>query len=185
MTEDPFKNKQEKLDIKVGLATPEDWQTCKELRLSSLTGPGGRMLGVTPELIQKLMDQTEQEWREETESRTMFSVLAKSGDMSVVLGRVRQEGEGLWRVRNAYVKPGFEGLGVQSKMIALRLREIIKRGGIKAITGIHVDNVISIHNAEKFGFKITEKIDENWYQMELNLTDSEVIKKIQNALNAG
>ena len=91
----------------------------------------------------------------------------------------------MWRVRNAYVKPGFEGLGVQSKMIALRLREIIKRGGIKAITGIHVDNVISIHNAEKFGFKITEKIDENWYQMELNLTDSEVIKKIQNALNAG
>lgn len=183
MNEDPFKNK-EQLAIRVEIAKPEDWQACKELRLLSITSVDARMLGQTPEEVEKQLNKSEEEWRKETASDEMFSVLAWKGSEPVGLGRVKKvEGEEVWRIRNGYVKEGSRNMNIQTKMIALRLREILNRGGVKAVTGIRVDNPTSIHNAEKFGFKIVETED-GWHHMKLDLTDPEVIKKINEVLNA-
>ncbi len=181
---DNFKGKQELLDIKVKLASPEDWQACRDLRLLSITGPDAEMFGLTSEKVEDEKNKDESEWRKETQSRLMFSVLAWNNLKPVGLGRVNMVENGLWRIRNGYVLPEFHGLGIQQKMIALRLREIIKRGGVKAITGIKNNNLISIHNVEKFGFKIIDT-DKDWHTLESDLTNIEVIKKIDEVLNAG
>ena len=182
MNEDPFNNKQEKLAIRVELAKPEDWQLCKDLRILAITGEDSEMFDMTPEKVAEELAKSDQEWKNEASSDDMFSVLARNGSEAVGLGRARFF-EGSWRIRNGYVKPEFRNMGIQQKMSALRLREIQKRGGIKAITGIKMDNPISLHNAEKFGFKIVEE-DDGWYYLASDLTDPEVIKKIDEVLNA-
>ena len=175
----------EKLDISVRMAMPEDWEECKKIRIRSLTGPEGRMLGVTPEILEKILNQTEEEWRAETNSATMFSVLADSKEHIVALGRVKKEERDTWRIRNAYVEPEFRGQGIQSKLIALRLQGIITRGGKKATTDVRPGNQRSSDNLKKFGFKAIGEIDDDWQTMELDLTNPEVIKRIDEVLNAG
>mgnify|MGYP001618423029 CR=1 FL=1 len=182
MNENPLENK-EKLAIRVEIAKSEDWQACKELRLLSITGEDAKMFGQTPEEVQAQINKSEQEWRKETASDEMFSVLAWNSSEPVGLGRVNKV-EGMWRIRNGYVKPEFRNMGIQQKIIALRLQEIKKRGGTKVRTGIKINNPTSLHVAEKFGFKVI-KTDESWYIMESDLTNPEVIKKIDEALNAG
>jgi ribosomal protein S18 acetylase RimI-like enzyme len=185
MNEDISQNRQEKLDIKVELAKPENWQVCKELRLLSISGEEAKMFGVTPESFQEENNKSDEEWQEETASEEMFSVLAWGKGEAVGLGRARKV-EDTWRVRNGYVKPEFRNMGIQQKMLALRLKEIIKRGGIRATTTARINNLASVHNIEKFGFKITDvDIGKGWNHFELNLTDPEVIKKINEVLDAG
>ena len=122
----------------------------------------------------------------------MFSVLAYSNLVAIGLGRTKEIKKGVWLVRNAYVKPEFRNMGIQQKILALRLNEIIKREGTKALTVVRTDNPISKHNIEKFGFKKISLINqvikigrsalkENIF--ELDLKDKEVIKKIEEILN--
>ena len=184
MTENLFKNREERLAIRVELAKPNDWEACKKIRLHSITGPEAIVMGMTPERLQEEMNKTEEQWREETSSEEMFSVLSWDGSEPVGLGRAKKVEEGLWRVRNGYVNEKFRGIGIQPRMIALRLQEIIKRGGNKAVTGIRTDNPVSLHNVYKFGFKIVDVQDEVWATLESDLTDPEVIKKINEVLNA-
>lgn len=174
---------QEKLDVKIEIATPEDWQACKELRLLSVTGPDAKMFGLTPENLQEEKNKSEEEWRKESSSDNMFSVLARSGSNVVGLGRARKVDE-IWRIRNGYVKPEFRNQGISHKMFAIRLHEIQKRGGTKVVTGIRIDNATSLHIAEKFGFKRTGT-DNDWYLMELDFNDPGVIRKINEVLNEG
>ncbi len=190
MNENPLKNKHEKLNIKVEIADSEkDWQICKELRLESIDGPDAEMLGFVEKDTEaqdvKIAEhvKTKEKWMEETNSKTMFSVLAWADSRPVGLGRVRKV-ENLWRVRNDYVRKEFRNRGIQPKMIALRLREIIRRGGVLAITNIRTDNLPSLRNAEKFGFKVVDT-EGGWHRMESDLTLPEVVKKINEALNAG
>jgi len=196
MQEIPLENKkptQEKLDISVRMANKEDWPVCKELRLLSITGPDADMLGLTLEKKQEEMNKTDTEWELETSSDTMFSVLACNNSQAIGLGRAMQEEEGVWRIRNGYVKPAFRDMGIQQKMLALRLSEIMKLGGFKAVTGIKINNPISFHNAEKFGFKEVDParkaialgpLASKWHMLESDLTDPAVIKKINEVLDA-
>ncbi len=196
MENNPFENRrpaQEQIDIKVKITTPDEWEECKKLRIESITGPEARMMGLTPEKENAEINQSEEEWRQEANSETMFSVLAYNGGVAVGLGRTREVEKGIWRVRNGYVKPEFRNMGVQQKMLALRLKEIIERGGIKAITGIRPDNIVSIHNTEKFGFKKIGLIKRvlkmgrqalEWQVLELDLSKPEVARKIEEILNA-
>lgn len=182
MNENPFK-KQEKLDIKVELATPNDWQACKDLRIFSITGSDADMYGLTPEEKDEELGKDEAQWRRESCGDEMFSVLSWSGPEAIGLSRAKQEGEGVWRIRNGYVKPDFRNKGIDQKMFSLRLNEIRRRGGTKVVTGIMIKNKVSVHIAEKFGFKIVHS-DDIWYRMELDLSSPEIIKKIDEALNA-
>ncbi len=197
MENNPFENRkpaQEKLDIKIKVATTDEWEECKKLRIESITGPESKMMGLTPEKEKEEMEKSEEEWRRETNSDTMFSVLAYNGGAAVGLGRTAEsQKKGIWRVRNGYVKPEFRNMSIQKKMLALRLTEIIKRGGIKAITTIKTNNPISIHNTEKLGFRkigLIKKVLQlghqarEWHVLELDLSKPEVAKKIEEILNA-
>jgi len=164
MTKDFQKN----LDVKIKLATPEDWQKCRDLRLEAITGEDREMFGLTPEEETIEKNKSEQEWRAESNSDTMFSVLAWNDAEAIGLARAKQEEEKVWRIRNGYVKPEFRKMGIGQKMFALRLGEIKRRGATKVRTGIKPDNVASLHVAEKFGFKKVSQ-DENFITMELDL----------------
>jgi len=111
------------------------------------------MFGLTPEEETIEKNKSEQEWRAESNSDTMFSVLAWNDSEAIGLARAKQEEEKVWRIRNGYVKPEFRKMGIGQKMFALRLGEIKRRGATKVRTGIKPDNVASLHVAEKFGFK--------------------------------
>lgn len=194
MSEDPLKNpkftpdqgSQEKLKPTYRICTEDDWIICKELRILSMTGPDAEFLGVTPKILEENLKKSDEEWRKETQSREMFSVLSYVGSEPVGLGRAKLEGEGVWRVRNAWTKPEFQRRGIQTGLIALRLKEIIRRGGVKVETSVRPGNPTSLHNVEKFGFKVVDTDDE-WHTLELDLTRpetrSEVIKKIDEVLN--
>lgn len=176
--------KQEKLEVKVRIANPDEWKDCKDLRIASITGPDATFLIGAPGVLEKEMQKTDEEWQKETNSEKMFAVLARSGSSAVGLGRTKMLEDGSWQVRNGYVKPEFRGQGIQPKMIALRLKEIIRRGGKKAMTGIRVENSVSLNNVEEFGFKV-EEVDDGWAMMTLDLTLPEVFRKIEEILNEG
>ena len=53
MDQDPFKKKQEELEITVRIASKEDSQACKDIRIKSLESEDGEKLGVTDEMIKK------------------------------------------------------------------------------------------------------------------------------------
>lgn len=190
----PLENRkpaQERLDIKFQIANPDEWQKCKELRLISITGPEARMMGLTPERQAEEISKTEQGWRSETNSSEMFSVLAYHGSKAVGLGRTKEVGKGIWRLRNDYVIPEFRKMGIQPKMLALRLDEIIKRGGVKAIATIRTDNPRSISSVEKLGFQkigLLKRVIQlgrsafEWHVFELDLINSSVVEKINEVL---
>ena len=199
--EDYFKSllqRQEKLDIKVGLAKLEDWPVCKKLRLKSIE-KHPKMFGVTRRRLKEEKSKTDQEWQDETSSVDMFSVLAWNDSEPVGLGRAKkvESEEGIWHVRNGYVEDNFHGMGIQQRMIALRLSEIIKRGGVWAVTGVNTSNAVSLHNVEKFGFKVSPDQDSalsklknllkipGFVTLELDLTDPTVVNKINEVLNVG
>ncbi len=193
--ENYFKNllqRQEKLDIKVELARPEDWPLCKDLRLEALRSPDGKMSGLNPkELLRQEEAQSDQEWQEATSSENMFSVLAWNNLEAVGLGRARLGQDGIWNIRNGYVKPKFRVGGAGRKMFAVRLREIIRRNGKRALLGIKADNARSIHLAEGFDASMdstfTTKLKKlsklGWHKMEIDLTKPEVLKIIDETLN--
>ena len=184
MSEDPFKNRQERLDVRVELAKPEDWQEVKRLRLESITGPSASMFGLTSEKTRLEIEKDDAEWIKETASDTMFSVLAWKGSKTVGLGRVRLVSGDVWWLRNDYVVSSSERMGLHKKMIALRLREIIEgRKGVKAGVGIEKTNDVSLNNYKYFGFSITDE-DDFGYSLELDLTQPKVINKINEVLNA-
>ncbi len=177
--------KPEKLDITVKVAHPDEWEDCQRLRILSVTGSEEEKekMGVTPELLNSILNAPEDVWRAETNSKTMFSVLARDGAKAFGLGRAIELEKGFWKIRNAFVEKEYRGLGTQAKMTAVRLQEIIiKRGGTKAMTWIEIDNLPSIRSNEKFGFKVA-RIEDGGYTMELDLTDPAVIKKINEILD--
>src|SRR3989344_5081058 len=92
MNEGLFKNK-EKLDIRVEMAKPEDWETCKVLKLESLKGKDAYKFGVTPdnkeERIKKEEDKGEQEWKDRLVGDNVFGVLAWSGTIPMGIGLVK------------------------------------------------------------------------------------------------
>lgn len=170
MEKDSFSKIEQLIEVK--LATQEDWKTCKDLRLEAITGEDAEMFPLTPEEMETEKNKTEQEWRKESLSDEMFSVLAWNGSEPIGLGRVKEEEKGIWRMRNGYVKKEFRNKGIAQKMFVARLNEIIKRGGTKVKIGIKPGNDVSIHIAEKFGFK--RVADENGFiAMELDLSKQE------------
>ncbi|HEV7702540.1 MAG TPA: GNAT family N-acetyltransferase [Candidatus Paceibacterota bacterium] len=179
-----LKPNQEKLNIKIEIAPRDDWEACKDLRLEAIE-LYPKIFGLTEEEAQKEKDKTDEEWKQETNSETMFSVLAWDGSKPVGLGRTKKTDDNSWFIRNAYVKKEFEGRGLHTKMIALRLLEIQNRKGTKVITGVKADNNKSIENLEKFGFKKFKtdvKDGEEFYLMELTNLDSPELRDKINAV---
>ena len=202
MNEDIFKKQpgynKEKLQVKVELATPENWKECKRLRLLELTGEDAEMFGAGPKHPEKLEEEQkrgEKEWREDLspENKDVFFVLSWKGPNAVGLGRASQRGEGVWRMAWGYTEKSFRKQGFGTKNFALRLKNIIERGGKKVTIGVKANNKDSISLAKSFDFKTDDTIPiklqkmfkYSGYNMELDLSNPEVIKKINEVLNAG
>ena len=190
MTEDPFKNKQERLAVKIEIARPEDWKKYKEIWLQAIKSPEREMFASTYELIREEEKRVDEEWQGDIfkgdKLRSDMFVLLSWKDFEVVgMNRAEEEEPGVWYLSSAYVKPEFRG-GLGTRMFATRLKEILKRGGRKVTGAVKKNNLRNIHIAEKFGFKIVgETGSGQGYLIELDLTDEKVIKKIDDVLNAG
>lgn len=204
MTEDPFKNKQqkqEKLAIEIKIAGPDDWEKCKKLRDEAISGEDAEMFGFVPGEEESIKESTkekgkkEKDWRKDLSKKDSFIVLAQNDSEPIGIARASQKTEDSWHMGWVYVKDNFRSLGVGKRMIVERLNEIRKRGGSKVT--VFIKNEISLHNCESLGFK---KVDVEstqfpkatkekalrlgFYILEIDLTDSEVIKKIDDVLNA-
>jgi ribosomal protein S18 acetylase RimI-like enzyme len=174
MNEDFFKNspKQEKLAIRVEIATEKDWEAYKKIRLEAYTGPDGGMFGATPGKIEKEQMRSAEDWKNDLSRDDVFVVLSWSGQEAVGMGvaEKKNEQEKFWHIRSGYVKENFRGQDIQKKMITKRLEEIRRRGGRKVQLAVKTANTISIHNAELFGFKKVDRgASAEGFFMELDL----------------
>lgn len=188
-------NTSEKLDVKIELATPDDWESYKELRILAITGKEKRMFGSTPKQIAIAKAKSEQEWKEDLSSDDMFVMLSKNGFEAVGMGWAKKWGkkeeERIWHMGSGYTKDDFRGKGFGIKNFASRLKNIIELGGKKVTMGVRAENKTSIGIAENFYFKTDDTIPIklkkffkiSGFSMELDLTNPEVIKKIDEVLN--
>jgi len=152
-----IKNTSEKLDLKVELATKEDLEGYKKLRLEAVKGGDAEMFAATPESIKKEEEKTDKQWIEDMLGPNSFIVVARNGDEIIGMGAARKETEdgSQWRMRQGYVQPKFrnspERIGRQ--MFQARLDEIKKRGAKSVMTVVKSNNAVSTHIIESFGFK--------------------------------
>ena len=180
-------NNQEKY-FKVEVAKPEDWEKYRDLRIQAITGTDKDMYRITsfPERVEKIKNRTEAEWKNDLSGPDIFVVLSWNGSDPIGMGLARKTEEKSWHMGAGYTKENFRGMGVGKKMFAKRLDEIRRRGGTKVTVGAKMINTRSIHISESFGFKRVDKdTHPSHYEeclMELDLTDSEVILKISEAL---
>ena len=189
MHNNPGKN-QEKLSVRVEIAAPKDWIIYKELRILALSGKDGRMFGATPEKIAAANARTDEEWQEDLSLDDEFIVLSWCDDEPAGMGGAFKKEEGYWRMNSGYVKEKFRGEGLQNRMIALRLKEIQRQGGVRVVTGVEIGNKISMRNCKSFGFLSKDPPDielfngDQFLQIEIpDLNDPVIIKRIEEVLN--
>lgn len=199
-TEDPFQkiSHQEKLPITVEVAQEKDWQEYRDLRLLSITGKDAEMFAATPEMVKREKAMDRLDWQQYFSKAVIFPmpdrfvVLSHVGSEPIAIGVASEREKWTWHLSGGYVKEGFRGVGVGKKIIAERLREILKRGGKMVTVKIKVGNDVSLRNCQAFGFEIVStksKILESGVEfeshlLELDLTNPEVITKLYAILNA-
>jgi ribosomal protein S18 acetylase RimI-like enzyme len=174
--------------FKVEIATPDEWEAYRDLRLQAITGKDADMYSITsdPERLEKVKNRSEEEWKNDLSRPDVFVVITRSNSEVIGIGVARKKEEEIWHMGAGYTKEEFRGIGVGKKMFAKRLDEIVKRGGKKVTVGAKHTNTRSIHISESFGFKLVNQglypTRHEEYLMELDLTDPEVIKKINETL---
>lgn len=197
ITPDGNKNSSEKLDIKIELASPDEWESCKKIRIKSLNSEDiDKLAGSNKSLKEQLeieIAKTAEDWKSDLSDINKMTYLSKNGNEIIGIGRAKKLNEkGSWEMYNAYLKKEFQHKGFGKKMFAIRLREIIKRGGKKAVLCIKFDNQESMSVAKYFGGEIVGKISavtkyrmmsDAWKMVEINLTEPELIKKINDILD--
>ncbi len=185
MKEDIFKNNQEKFIPKIELATENDWEECKRLRVLEVSGEDAQMFGLSPEEIEKEKNTTKEDWQNEIKNEDTFFVLSKDGSKAVGFGRAIREKEGQWRMGWGYTEKDFRNKGFGTKNSMFRLKELLKRNATQAKLFVMGDNPASLHVQESLGFKLAgigpsvkKGQSDLIHMMTLDLTDPEVIKKI-------
>ena len=151
----------EKLDFRIDIAAEKDWEACKNLRELAITGDDAKMFNANPESVAYEKQKTEEEWRKDLSSDTVFYVLSQKGSEPIGIGSADQipsMGEGVWGLHDGYVKLEFRGNHIAQKMFATRINEIQRRGGKLVVAYIRMDNEKQLNLAKKFGF---EKYGEN------------------------
>jgi ribosomal protein S18 acetylase RimI-like enzyme len=185
MIESSF-NKHEQFNPKVELATVDDWEECKRLRLLEVTGEDAKMFGAGPKEVSVEENRTKEDWQYALSSNDMLFVLSKNGSKSVGLGRaIKEKGkEGVWRLGWGYTEKDFRNKGFGTKNSMLRLKELLKRGAKEAMLYVKSDNKDSFRVQESLGFKIVKVYppliagEAEDCLMMLDLTNPDVIKKI-------
>ncbi|MBU0998936.1 GNAT family N-acetyltransferase [Patescibacteria group bacterium] len=191
MNEDIFKN-QEKLNVKIRMAKPEDWKELRDFRLEIINNDGKKM-GVQDDEIPEIKNRTDQDWKNIfLEKENQFTVVLVSTDSKIIgIGRA-DRWEKAWYLGYLFVRKEFRGIGLSSKITAARLNEIRSRGGKEVWTFIKEGNTESLRNARSFGFEKdntflpeeSQGLDKDICKMILiNVNDPKVVKKIDEVLN--
>ena len=188
----PLKSK----NFKTELAIPDEWEECHKFRFKSLSEDDACMFTDNPEAMLQIESKTgEKEWRGEISSPNSFVVLSKKGTEVVGMGRAKKRdlGDHIWALRTDYVFKEHRKQGIAREIFAIRFKEILKRGGKKVCAFIRDDNPGSFRNAEFFGCQKLDKkrgkakynLEEGdvWSAWELDLTNPELINKINEVLN--
>src|SRR3989338_1354503 len=184
-----FPKKQEKIEVRIEIATEKDWQAYKEIRLEAIKGKDAAMFGGHDKERDKV--KPDDEWREDLAlHEDRFIILSWVGSRAAGMGRADEikDKKGVWSMGQGYVRDEFRGENIGKKILAARLAEIKKRGGVKVITAMFHGNERPMHIAGLFGFKKIGTLRQlvrgrdltplKLRRMELDLTDPEVIKKI-------
>jgi ribosomal protein S18 acetylase RimI-like enzyme len=180
MTEGP--NKQEQLPIKIEIATPKDWKEWSQLRIQALSGRDKDMFG--GQNARNDLTKTEEEWRHDLQREDLFYMLSRLGPEPVGIGRASKRRFNTWMIGQLYFGEKFQGQNLGKSLIEAHIKEIIKRGGKKAIAYVRSFNSRSIHIFKSLGFKkfdvIKEPADKDsggeekeWVGFELNLKKKE------------
>jgi|GEM_PF-5452811 len=184
--------KQEKLEVKIEIATEKDLEAIKTLWLSAAKDKkDASLLGLS--LQKEETNINSLEFKKNLFNYDRFVVLAKNGSEVIGASVLRWEREaGFWRISYAYVKPDFRG-EVGLKMLFVGLNKlldenaknvtfVVKRKNQKMIKFAKRISAVKLHpvwvdkdrnEAGKFG-----------YLMELDLTNPEVVKKLKRVSNA-
>lgn len=187
---DVIKNNQEKISIAIRIATPDDWQTVRDLRIEGLNSEDKEMfIGEHPEWLERELNMKEEDWKKELSNKDNFIVLTFAGDQPIGQGSVLKNTNepGTYGLSRAYIKKEFRKENAGKKQFAYRLKEIIKRGGTRIIHGVWHKNEKMFNLSDSFGFKnMTEEPNQyGFYSRELNdLTNPELLKKIDDILQS-
>lgn len=156
MEQNPFQNKQieqEKLDVKVEIATEKDWEECKRLRIQAITGEDAKMFGSNIKRITSELEKGEKEWQE-LFGEDKFVVLSRDGSKAIGMVRAYETKEkGVWYIGQLYVDKDARKTGAGKKMMQESIEEIKRRGGRKISAFIKNNNIKSHNLCESFGFK--------------------------------
>ena len=178
MSENPFKNKQEKLDIEIELAKPEDLEAYRTIWMDALEK--------NPEAFQSRLEVTrkkvEADWKTDLENSKRILVFAKAGSSQECIKSIASavdQSAGVWLISRVYTRPEFRRQGLSEKVLKRVLEEVKKRGGVKAKltvrNGPNQEAARYVYR-EKLGFKDITPWDntiENSFFLEKNLDDEE------------
>lgn len=146
----------------ITIATPDQWKSCKKLRLTSLKGSEARFFNSSPKLIYQYESMGEKEYKEAFFGENKFTVLVWIEGEAVGMGRGCLQDDGIWHIYNLYIKPSFRRYGIGTSLLGYILGEIICRGGKKMKTFIHYKNQHSKYVFKKFGFSQASVISVFW-----------------------
>ena len=178
---DLISGNQEKLALKLKVATPDDWQAYKELQLLALDGKDKAMFGDLSKQVkkQRQYERNEKDWKDILSNPYRVVVLAQDGPEAVGMSYAMQPSEHIqWRILVGYIKPEFRDKGIWVKIFAQTLQEIKKRGGQYIELQARTDNGGPIHVAELFGFERLSRVNTPTHII------SKTIKKIERAFSS-
>lgn len=155
-------NNQENLNTTIKLATIDDWEDYKRIRLEVIENEPVAFY-VTKYSKEKENNKSENEWKNELQETDSFIVLSKNNNTPIGMARafVRNEEENQWHVASVYLNKNFRGSGCGKKIMNSILDEIKNRNG-KIVTLSVIDTQeIAVKVYEKLGFKISSKFEKN------------------------
>lgn len=192
METNPFENqkpKQEELFVSIDIAQEKDWQDYRDLKLEATKHKEDiEMLGMDEERIKSLQNKKEDDWKKVVAPDNLkFVLLVRNGQNTIGTTSAKSENEhGVWYIYDTYVKKEFRNRRVGQAQLAVCLDEIILRDGEKATMLVKKKNEIQLGLVDKFGFKIIRNTKSGeGFALELDLKNPEVIKKINETLDAG
>jgi len=165
----------EQLGIRAKIATPEDWQSYKNMRIAAITGEDKEMFGVDsdPLRVEEEKKRLDTDWQNDLSADKIdqFVVLAWVGSEAIGIVRVKERPEkGIWYLTSGYSKKDSRGKVFPPKVFTEIVNEVRKRGGSKVLMGVKAKNQTMIRLATLLGFrKVETEPDAPGFYMELDI----------------
>jgi len=145
----------EQLGVKIELATEEDWEDYKNLRIEAINTDPDAFSLTDKKKAARQINRDVSEWKNDTKEQIV--VLSKQNSRAVGMTKGIKREEGVFSINAVYVTPDFRkrntGADVAREMIEKVLEEIKKNGGTQARLWVKSSNDNAIKLYENLGFK--------------------------------